>query len=56
MNHKHVTPYGVAEVGGPRTLAANRWRGVMATRSGLDLENPELVAVPTSLLDWLIGG
>ena len=38
------------------TLAASRWRGVVATRSALDLENPELIAVPTSLLAWLIGG
>lgn len=39
-----------------RTLAASRWRGVVATRSALDLENPELIAVPTGLLAWLIGG
>ena len=39
-----------------RTLAASRWRGVVATRSALDLEDPELIAVPTSLLAWLIGG
>ena len=39
-----------------RTLAASRWRGVVATRSALDLENPELIAVPTSLLAWLVGG
>ena len=39
-----------------RTLAASRWRGVVATRSALDLDNPDLVAVPTSLLAWLIGG
>ncbi len=39
-----------------RTLAASRWRGVVATRSALDLEDPELIAVPTGLLAWLIGG
>ena len=39
-----------------RTLAASRWRGVVATRSALDLEDPELIGVPTSLLAWLIGG
>ena len=39
-----------------RTLAASRWRGVMATRSALDLTDPDLVAVPTGLLAWLIGG
>ncbi len=39
-----------------RTLAASRWRGVVATRSALDLEDDELIAVPTGLLAWLIGG
>ena len=39
-----------------RTLAASGWRGVMATRSALDLHDPDLVAVPTGLLAWLIGG
>ena len=39
-----------------RTLAASRWRGVVATRSALDLSDPELVAIPTGLLAWLIGG
>ncbi len=39
-----------------RTLAASRWRGVVATRSALDLSDPELLAVPTGLLAWLIGG
>jgi len=39
-----------------RTLAASRWRGVMATRSALDLNDPDLTAVPTGLLVWLIGG
>ena len=39
-----------------RTLAASRWRGVMATRSALDFRDPDLVAVPTGLLAWLIGG
>lgn len=39
-----------------RTLAMSRWRGVVATRSALDLDDPELIAIPTSLLAWLIGG
>ena len=39
-----------------RTLAASRWRGVVATRSALDLSDPELLAAPTGLLAWLIGG
>lgn len=36
------------------TLRASRWRGVMATRSELDLDDPETIAVPTALLAWLI--
>lgn len=39
-----------------RTMRASRWRGVVATRSALDLNDPELLAVPTALLAWLIGG
>ena len=39
-----------------RTMRASRWRGVVATRSALDLSDPELMAVPTALLVWLIGG
>ena len=39
-----------------RTMKASRWRGIMATRSALDLEDPELMAVPTAVLVWLIGG
>ncbi len=39
-----------------RTMRASRWRGVMATRSALDLSDPELLAVPTAVLVWLIGG
>ena len=39
-----------------RTLAASRWRGVVATRSALDLDDSDLMAVPTGLLAWLIGG
>ncbi len=36
------------------TLRASRWRGVMATRSELDLDDPETIAVPTGVLAWLI--
>lgn len=39
-----------------RTMRASRLRGVMATRNALDLKDPKLVAVPTALLVWLIGG
>lgn len=36
------------------TLAASPWRGVVATRTELDLEEPEMAAVPTAMLAWLI--
>lgn len=36
------------------TLGASRWRGIVATRSVLDFENPELIAIPTSMLAWLV--
>ena len=39
-----------------QTLRASRWRGILATRSALDLDDPELMAVPTAILAWLIGG
>ena len=39
-----------------RTMRASRWRGIMATRSALDLNDPEFMAVPAGLLVWLIGG
>lgn len=38
------------------TLRASPWRGLVATRRALDLDDPELSAVPTSLLAWLLGG
>lgn len=37
-----------------RTLADSPWQGIVATRSVLDLEDPDLLAVPTALLAWLI--
>ena len=36
------------------TLKASRWRGIMATRSEMDLSDPDVAAVPTALLAWLI--
>ena len=39
-----------------RTMRASRWRGIVATRSALDLGDPDLMAVPTAVLAWLIGG
>lgn len=38
------------------TLKASRWRGIVATRDALDLGDPEVSAVPTGMLAWLIGG
>ena len=37
-----------------RTLAASPWRGLVATRTELDLDDPEVVAIPTAMLAWLI--
>ena len=37
-----------------RTLTDSPWRGIVATRSVLDLEDPNLLAVPAALLAWLI--
>ena len=39
-----------------RTMRASRWHGIVATRGALDLSDPELMAVPTAVLVWLIGG
>lgn len=37
-----------------RTIQASSWRGIVATRTVLDLESPGLMAVPTSMLAWLL--
>lgn len=37
-----------------RTLADSPWQGIVATRSVLDLEAPDLLAIPSALLAWLI--
>lgn len=37
-----------------RTLAASPWRGLVATRSELDLDDPQTAAVPAAMLAWLI--
>ena len=39
-----------------RTMRASRWRGIVATRRALDLGDPEVMALPTAVLAWLIGG
>ena len=37
-----------------QTLRASGWRGVVATRSELDLDDAELIAMPTAMLAWLV--
>lgn len=37
-----------------RTIRASRWRGIVATRTVLDLDDPDLMAIPTALLAWLL--
>lgn len=37
-----------------KTLQSSQWRGVVATRAVLDLDSPELMAIPTSMLAWLL--
>lgn len=39
-----------------QTLAASRWRGIVATRSELDLRDEKVLAIPTALLAWLVDG
>lgn len=38
------------------TLKASPWRGLVATRGALNLRDPDLPAVPTALLAWMLGG
>ena len=37
-----------------RTIGASRWKGIVATRTEIDLDDPDLMAVPTAVLAWLI--
>ena len=37
-----------------RTLTDSPWTGIVATRSVLDMEDPNLLAIPAALLGWLI--
>ena len=37
-----------------RTIRASKWRGIIATRTVLDLESPDLMAIPTAMLAWLV--
>ena len=39
-----------------QTLRASGWRGIVATRSELDLADAELIAMPTAMLAWLVDG
>ncbi|MYB38411.1 MAG: ATP-binding protein [Gammaproteobacteria bacterium] len=36
------------------TLRASRWRGVVATRSEIDVSDADVLAVPVALLAWLL--
>lgn len=36
------------------TLKASRWHGIIATRSELDLSEPDVAAVPAAVLAWLL--
>ena len=37
-----------------QTLSASGWRGIVATRSELNLDDPEVAAIPAALLAWLL--
>ena len=39
-----------------QTLAASGWRGIVATRTELNVEDTGVMAVPASMLAWLIDG
>ena len=39
-----------------QTLVASGWRGIVATRSDLNLENANVMAIPASMLAWMIDG
>ncbi len=40
--------------GAAKTIRATKRRGVVATRTEIDLEDPEVCAVPTAVLAWLL--
>lgn len=40
--------------GKAQTLRASRWRGIIATRTEINTDDPEILAIPTALLAWLI--
>ena len=37
-----------------QTLRASGWRGIVATRSELNFDDPEVAAIPVALLAWLL--
>ena len=37
-----------------QTLRSSGWRGIVATRSELDLDDDQLIAMPTAMLAWLV--
>lgn len=39
-----------------QTLAASGWRGIVATRTELNVEDAGVMAIPASMLAWLIDG
>ena len=41
---------------GTSVIRGSGWRGLMATRRALDIGDPDLIAMPTGMLAWLIGG
>ena len=39
---------------GLRTLRSSPWRGLVATRTELNLDDPDLPAIPAAMLGWLL--
>ena len=37
-----------------RTIKASPWRGIVATRTEINLDDPQLIAIPTAILAWLL--
>lgn len=40
--------------GSAKTIEASGRRGIVATRTELDFENPKVCAVPSAVLAWLL--
>ena len=41
---------------GATVIRNSKWRGLVATRRALDTGDPDLIALPTGMLAWIIGG